>query len=79
MSELVKEEFPKLIELLKSQNVNELIREVSPLIKDIAPHLAGVINSCLNRSATPASGETIPTDAKVPGNNDIPGNGSGTV
>lgn len=79
MSELVQEQFPKFIEVLKSQNFNELIKEVFPLIKDIAPHLAGMVNSYLNRASTPASGKTIPADAKVPGNDDIPGNGGGTA
>jgi len=32
-----------------------------------------------NASTTPASGGTITTDAKVPGNDNIPGNGSGAA
>ena len=79
MSELVQEQFPKLVEVLKSQNFNELMKEVSPLIKDIAPHLAGIVNSYLNRATTSASGVTIPADAKVAGNDDIPGKAGRTV
>ena len=40
---------------------------------------AYAIHSSLNSSPASASGKTISTDAKISGNDDIPGNGGGTA
>lgn len=79
MSQLVKEQFPELVKSIEKHSMQELIKTISPLAKDLAPQIFTLINSYLNRSATSATGETVSTDAKVPADNNITGKTSGTA
>ncbi len=45
----------------------------------VAVGTACALGPFLNNSPTPASGKTVATDAKISGNDNIPGNGGGTV
>lgn len=79
MSQLVKEQFPELVKSIEKHSMQELIKTISPLAKDLAPQIFTLINSYLNRSATSAPRETVSTDAKVPADNNITGKTSGTA
>lgn len=77
LSQLAKDEFSKLTDLIKNQNIIDAGKYILPHIKDVLSFCK--MNNFSDFSATPTSGKTVSTDAKVSGNDNIPGNGGGTV
>ncbi len=69
ITNLFPEYVPKLIEIMEAKNSHEgwkIFRSYLDLLLSDTP-------------TTPTSGGAVATDAKVPGNNNIPGNGGGAA